>query len=77
MLKKIKSLINRFFASLLALHGFFHVFEFVTAIYEEAYITATLAFLGASSMVYGAYFLETHHHHHHHGESTPTPEAEE
>jgi hypothetical protein len=74
MFKAIQSFINRFFVAILALHGFFHVIEFGTAMYEEAYITATLAFLGASSMVYGAYFLESHHHHHHHHPTTETEE---
>ena len=66
MLKGIKSIIIRFFEAILALHGVFHIFEFATAIYEEAYITATLAFLGAISMLYATYFMEGHYHHHHH-----------
>ena len=66
MLKGIKSVIIRFFEAILALHGVFHIFEFATAIYEEAYITATLAFLGAISMLYATYFMEGHYHHHHH-----------
>jgi len=68
MLKKIKKALDRFFVAILALHGFFHIFEFITAIYEDAYITATLAFLGATAMIYGAYFLESHNHHYHYHE---------
>jgi len=68
MLKTIKKAIDRFFVAILTLHGFFHIFEFITAIYEDAYITATLAFLGATAMIYGAYFLESHNHHYHYHE---------
>ena len=50
--------------AVLALHGIFHVIEFGSAMLEEAYITATLAVLGASSMLYATYFMEGHIHHH-------------
>jgi len=44
-------------------HGFLHFAELGFAIYEEAYITASLAGFGALSMILGAIFLgKTHHH---------------
>lgn len=60
----------RFMGFILALHGIFHVIEFGSAMFEEAYITATLAALGATSMLYATYFMEghIHHHGHHHSE---------
>mgnify|MGYP003627115193 FL=1 len=48
----------------LAAHGFLHIIEFGTAMYEEAYITASFAAFGAITMLLGAYFLGHHHHHH-------------
>mgnify|MGYP003113772332 FL=1 len=51
----------------LGAHGVLHFFEFGTAIYEEAYITASFAAFGGITMILGAIFLgHTHHHHHHH-----------
>jgi|TARA_R110000803_G_scaffold82099_1_gene148119 hypothetical protein len=49
----------------LAVHGLLHILEFVSAIYEEAYITASFAAFGAVTMLLGSYFLGHHHHHHH------------
>ena len=46
----------------LAAHGALHGIEFITAIYEEAYITAAFAGFGALTMLLGAIFLEGHHH---------------
>ena len=66
MLKIIKHILIKFLEIILALHGIFHVIEFTTALYEKAYITATLAFLGALSMFYATYFMQGHHHHHNH-----------
>ena len=44
-------------------HGFLHFAELGFAIYEEAYITASLAGFGAITMILGALFLgKTHHH---------------
>ena len=44
-------------------HGFLHFAELGFAIYEEAYITASLAGFGALTMSLGAIFLgKTHHH---------------
>ena len=44
-------------------HGFLHFAELGFAIYEEAYITASLAGFGALSMILGAIFLGKAHHH--------------
>lgn len=45
-----------------------HIIEFITAIYEDAYITASLAAFGSLTMVLGALLLDpeerAHHHHH-------------
>ena len=49
----------------LALHGFLHIIEFGSAIYEEAYLTASLAAFGAITMILGAVFLGHHHPHTH------------
>ena len=44
-------------------HGFLHFAELGFAIYEEAYITASLAGFGALTMILGAIFLgKTHYH---------------
>ena len=44
-------------------HGILHFAELGFAIYEEAYITASLAGFGALTMILGALFLgKTHHH---------------
>ena len=45
-----------------AAHGALHGIEFISALYEEAYITATFAAFGALTMLLGALFLEGHHH---------------
>ena len=49
----------------LAFHGFLHIIEFGSAIYEEAYLTASLAAFGATTMVLGAIFLGHQHPHTH------------
>jgi hypothetical protein len=49
----------------LGAHGILHIFEFGVAIYEEAYITASIAAFGAITMLLGSYFLGHHHHHQH------------
>ena len=41
----------------LAAHGALHGIEFISALYEEAYITATFAAFGALTIL-GALFLE-------------------
>ena len=43
-------------------HGFLHFAELGFAIYEEAYITASLAGFGALTMILGAIFLGKTHH---------------
>ena len=48
----------------LAAHGVLHFIELVSALYEEAYMTATLAAFGGITMLLGAVLLEGHHHHH-------------
>ncbi len=52
----------------LAAHGFLHIFEFATAMYEEAYITASLAAFGAITMLMGSLFLGHSHRHFHSNE---------
>jgi len=66
MLKVIKRAFLKLIEILLYLHGFMHFIEFGTAIYEDAYITASFAAFGAITMILGALFLGHDHHHHHH-----------
>ena len=47
----------------LAAHGVLHFAELISAIYEEAYMTATLAAFGGITMLLGAVLLEDYHHH--------------
>ena len=49
-------------------HGVLHFVELGFALYEQAYITASLAGFGAMTMILGAVFLGRDHHHH-----APTP----
>ncbi len=44
-------------------HGILHFVELGFAIYEEAYITASIAGFGALTMILGALFLGRTHHH--------------
>lgn len=44
-------------------HGVLHFIELGFALYEEAYITASIAGFGALTMVLGAVFLGTSHQH--------------
>lgn len=44
-------------------HGVLHFAELGFAMYEEAYITASIAGFGAITMVLGAVFLGRTHHH--------------
>jgi len=66
MLKVIKRAFLKLIEISLYLHGFMHFIEFGTAIYEDAYITASFAAFGAITMILGALFLGHDHHHHHH-----------
>jgi len=43
-------------------HGILHFAELGFAIYEEAYITASIAGFGALTMILGALFLGRNHH---------------
>ena len=43
----------------LAAHGVLHFVELISALYEEAYMTAAF---GGMTMVLGALLLEGHHH---------------
>lgn len=44
-------------------HGVLHFVELGFALYEEAYITASIAGFGALTMMLGAVFLGRSHHH--------------
>lgn len=66
MFKLLNKSFTRVMEAVLALHGVLHVFEFGTAMLEEAYLTASIAALGATSMLYATYFMEEHIHHHGH-----------
>ena len=44
-------------------HGVLHFLELGFAIYEEAYLTASIAAFGALTMMLGAVFLGRGHHH--------------
>ena len=67
---KIKSGFLKFIEWSLGMHGLLHIFEFATAMMEEAYITASIAAFGAITMLLGSIFLgHTHSHSHlHHKE---------
>ena len=47
----------------LRLHSFFHLFEFFSALYEEAYITATLAKIFISIELLASFYLPKEHVH--------------
>ena len=46
-------------------HGVLHFVEVGFAVYEEAYITASIAGFGALTMMLGAIFRRNAHHHGH------------
>ena len=48
---------------LLAIHVWIHVVELIAALYERAYITATIAAIGIVTFVSAAVFLENGHNH--------------
>ena len=50
----------------LGLHGVLHVLELASALYEDAYMTATLAGFATLTMVLGAVLLEPEERAHHH-----------
>ena len=60
----IKDAFLRLIELSLYVHGVLHFIELGLALYEEAYITASIAGFGALTMVLGAVFLGTLHQHH-------------
>ena len=65
---KAPAWIKRVVAFSLGLHGIMHIVEFGSAMYESAYITASLAAFGSLTMILGALLLdpeerERHHRH--------------
>jgi hypothetical protein len=50
----------------LGLDGFFHIIEMLSAIYEEAYITAGLLGFSAIGMFLACWILGDNAQHHHH-----------
>ena len=81
MMKRLKQLFLRIIELSLGLHGAMHFIEFGSAMYEGAYLTASLAAFGGLTMVAGAVFLGhthhhgNHHHHHHHHDDEESSEA--
>ena len=47
----------------LRLHGFIHFFELASAIYEQAYITASLAFIAGGMEVLASFLIPKEHIH--------------
>ena len=47
----------------LRLHGIIHIIELCSAIYEEAYITAGLAFIAGSIEILASFFIPKEHVH--------------
>tara|TARA_B100001146_G_C15745516_1_gene249484 strand:- start:101 stop:292 length:192 start_codon:yes stop_codon:yes gene_type:complete len=62
----VPSLITRIVQISLGMHGFLHVVELASALYESAYITASLAAFGTLTMILGAVLLEPEDRAHHH-----------
>jgi len=58
-----KKLGVRFIEFLLGIHVWIHVAEFTAAIYEKAYLTASIAAVGIFTFVGAAIFLENGHNH--------------
>jgi len=80
MMKRLKQLFLRIIELSLGLHGAMHFIEFGSAMYEGAYLTASLAAFGGLTMVAGAVFLgHTHHHgnHHHHDDEESSEASSE
>jgi hypothetical protein len=53
----------RFIELLLGIHVWIHIAEFLAAVYEAAYITASIAAIGIFTFVAAAIFLENGHNH--------------
>ena len=47
----------------LRLHGIIHIIELCSAIYEEAYITAGLAFIAGSIEILASFYIPKEHIH--------------
>ncbi len=47
----------------LRFHGVFHLIELASAIYEDAYMTACIAFLGGSVEILASFFIPNEHIH--------------
>jgi hypothetical protein len=62
----VKSLITRLVQMSLGLHGVLHIAELGAALYEEAYIAASLAGFATLTMILGAILLEPEERAHHH-----------
>jgi len=59
-------LVTRIVQMSLGLHGVLHIAEFAAALYEEAYIAASLAGFATLTMLLGAVLLEPEERAHHH-----------
>ena len=62
----VPPLITRIVQISLGLHGVLHVVELASALYEIAYMTASLAAFGTLTMLLGAVLLEPEQRAHHH-----------
>ena len=62
----VKSLVTRIVQFSLGLHGILHIAEFGAALYEEAYIAASLAGFATLTMILGAILLDPEDRAHHH-----------
>ena len=47
----------------LRIHSLFHLFEFISALYEKAYITATIAFIAMLLEIVASFLLPKEHIH--------------
>ena len=61
---RVKNMFLRLIELSLYGHGILHFVELGFAIYEEAYITASIAGFGAITMILGDLFLGHSHHNH-------------
>jgi hypothetical protein len=62
----VPPLITRIVQISLGLHGVLHIAEFGAALYEEAYIAASLAGFATLTMILGAILLDPEDRAHHH-----------
>ena len=61
---RVKNMFLRLIELSLYGHGILHFVELGFAVYEEAYITASIAGFGAITMILGALFLGHSHNNH-------------